>query len=55
MDTNGAGDGFVAGFLAQFIKKEDLEKCIRCAIWSSSLVIQQSGCNFPDNHNINFE
>lgn len=35
------------GFLAQYVKGESLEKCIDCAIWAASVVIQQRGCNFP--------
>lgn len=47
IDTNGAGDAFVGGFLAQYVKGESLEKCIDCGIWSSTLIIQRSGCTFP--------
>ncbi len=48
IDTNGAGDAFVGGFLAQYVKGETLEKSIDCGIWSASLIIQRSGCTFPD-------
>lgn len=48
IDTNGAGDAFVGGFLAQFAKNEKLEKCIDCGIWVSGVIIQRSGCTFPD-------
>jgi len=48
VDTNGAGDAFVGGFLAQYAKGESLEKCIDCGIWSSALIIQRSGCTFPE-------
>lgn len=48
IDTNGAGDAFVGGFLAQYAKGENLEKCIDCGIWSSGLIIQRSGCTFPE-------
>jgi len=48
VDTNGAGDAFVGGFLAQFIKGESLEKSIECGIWVSGLIIQRSGCTFPE-------
>lgn len=43
VDTNGAGDAFVGGFLAQYVKGKDLEKCIDCGIWVSGLIIQRSG------------
>jgi len=48
IDTNGAGDAFVGGFLAQYAKGESLEKCVDCGIWSSALIIQRSGCTFPE-------
>lgn len=48
IDTNGAGDAFVGGFLSQFIQGKDIAKCIDCGTWVSGLVIQRSGCTFPD-------
>ncbi|KAJ8948447.1 hypothetical protein NQ318_007970 [Aromia moschata] len=46
VDTNGAGDAFVGGFLSQYIKGEDLDVCIQCAIWAAAEIIQRSGCTF---------
>lgn len=46
VDTNGAGDAFVGGFLAQLIQKKPLETCIRCGIWAARQIIQRSGCTF---------
>ncbi|CAF0935038.1 unnamed protein product [Brachionus calyciflorus] len=48
IDTNGAGDAFVGGFLAQFVQDKDIEKCIDCGVWASGLIIQRSGCTFPN-------
>lgn len=48
IDTNGAGDAFVGGFLSQYVKGESLEKSIDCGVWASGLIIQRSGCTFPD-------
>lgn len=48
IDTNGAGDAFVGGFLSQFINEKPLEKCIDCGIWAAVLMIQQSGCSFSN-------
>jgi len=48
VDTNGAGDAFVGGFLSQFAKGESLEKCIDCGIWAGGVIIQRSGCTFPE-------
>ncbi|XP_073841907.1 adenosine kinase 2 isoform X1 [Musca autumnalis] len=46
VDTNGAGDAFVGGFLAQYVQKKPLEVCIRCGIWSAGEIIKRSGCTF---------
>lgn len=46
VDTNGAGDAFVGGFLAQFVQKKPLVTCIRCGIWAATKIIQRSGCTF---------
>lgn len=46
VDTNGAGDAFVGGFLAQLVQKESYETCIKCGIWAARQIIQRSGCTF---------
>ncbi|KDR23079.1 hypothetical protein L798_10943, partial [Zootermopsis nevadensis] len=46
VDTNGAGDAFVGGFLAQLVMGKPLETCIRCGIWTATEIIQRSGCTF---------
>nr|CAD7199998.1 unnamed protein product [Timema douglasi] len=46
VDTNGAGDAFVGGFLAQLVQGKSLETCIRCGIWTATHVVQRSGCTF---------
>lgn len=46
VDTNGAGDAFVGGFLAQLVQKHSYEECIRCGIWAAQQIIQRSGCTF---------
>jgi adenosine kinase len=48
VDTNGAGDAFVGGFLSQYVQDKTLEKSIDCGIWVSGLIIQRSGCTFPE-------
>ena len=40
---------FVAGFLAQLIQGKDIDACVKCAIWSATHVIQQSGCAFDSD------
>lgn len=49
VDTNGAGDAFVAGFLAQYVQKKDLSECVKCGLWAAREIIQQQGCNFDQN------
>jgi adenosine kinase len=48
VDTNGAGDAFVGGFLAQLSKKKSIEECVKCGNWAATEIIQRSGCTFPD-------
>lgn len=51
VDTNGAGDAFVGGFLAQYIQDQSLETCIKCGIWAASEIIQRSGCTYEGRPN----
>lgn len=46
VDTNGAGDAFAGGFLAQFIQNKPYEICIKCGIYTATEIIQRSGCTF---------
>lgn len=46
VDTNGAGDAFVGGFLAQLVKGQNFEICIKCGIWAARQIIKRSGCTF---------
>ena len=48
VDTNGAGDSFVGGFLSQLIQGKDVKECVRAGNWAASLVIRRSGATFPD-------
>jgi len=52
VDTNGAGDAFVGGFLSQLVKEEnmvntDLKACVEAGHWAARQIIQRSGCTFP--------
>mmetsp|Transcript_37971 Transcript_37971/g.90816 ORF Transcript_37971/g.90816 Transcript_37971/m.90816 type:complete len:340 (-) Transcript_37971:191-1210(-) len=47
VDTNGAGDAFVGGFLAALSKGKDIEACCKAGTYSASIVIQHSGCTYP--------
>jgi len=50
VDTNGAGDAFVGGFLAQLIRGRPVKDCISCGIYAAQIVIRRLGCTFPDEH-----
>lgn len=47
-DTNGAGDAFCGGFLAELVRGSSLEKCITCASHAAAVIIQHQGCTFPE-------
>jgi adenosine kinase len=47
VDTNGAGDAFVGGFLSQLVQGKDLSECVRAGHFASRVIIQRSGCTFP--------
>lgn len=47
VDTNGAGDAFVGGFLAQYIRGEPEVECVKCGNYAALTIIQRSGCSMP--------
>lgn len=47
VDTNGAGDSFVGGFIAKLLQGEKLADCVRAGHFAARTVIQQNGCTFP--------
>lgn len=47
VDTNGAGDAFVGGFLSQLLTGKDVFECCRAGNYAAHIVIQRSGCTFP--------
>lgn len=47
VDTNGAGDAFVGGFLSQLVLGKPIEDCVEAAKYSANVIIQQSGCTYP--------
>jgi len=49
VDTNGAGDSFVGGFLSRFAERKLLKECMAAGSYAAFVVIQQSGCAFPDS------
>ena len=47
IDTNGAGDAFVGGFLAAYTQRKSMEKCILAGHYAAGVIIQHDGCTFP--------
>ncbi|EYC09800.1 hypothetical protein Y032_0059g3056 [Ancylostoma ceylanicum] len=47
VDTNGAGDAFVGGFLSQYIQGKSLKEAIECGNYAAGEIIQKHGCTFP--------
>ncbi|XP_014483891.1 PREDICTED: adenosine kinase 2 [Dinoponera quadriceps] len=54
VDTNGAGDAFVGGFLAQLVQSKSMETCIKCGIWAATEIVQMSGCTYEGKPNFQF-
>lgn len=47
VDTNGAGDAFVGGFLAQLAQKKSIEDAVDAGHYAARYIIQQSGTTLP--------
>jgi adenosine kinase len=47
VDTNGAGDAFVGGFLSQLVQDKPISECVRAGHFGARTIIQRSGCTFP--------
>lgn len=48
IDTTGAGDSFVAGFLAALLREYSIEKCLHFGCWAARQIIQELGCTVPN-------
>ncbi|KAJ1992004.1 hypothetical protein H4R33_001162 [Dimargaris cristalligena] len=48
VDTNGAGDAFVAGFISQYVQGKPVAKCVGCGHWLAAQVIRESGASYPE-------
>ncbi|KAE9590919.1 hypothetical protein Lal_00023214 [Lupinus albus] len=48
VDTNGAGDAFVGGFLSQLLQEKPIEECVRAGCYAANVIIQRSGCTYPE-------
>jgi adenosine kinase len=47
VDTNGAGDAFVGGFISQLVQGSDVAKCCAAGNYAANKIIQESGCKCP--------
>lgn len=48
IDTTGAGDAFVAGFLVAFVKKKCILECLDEGCWTAGQIIRRVGCSLPE-------
>jgi len=48
VDTNGAGDAFVGGFLSQLVQEKPLADCVKAGHWAARQIIQVSGTTLPE-------
>ena len=48
VDTNGAGDAFVGGFLAKIVLGEGIADAVKAGNYAANAVIQRSGATCPD-------
>lgn len=44
VDTNGAGDAFVGGFMSQLVQRKSYDDCINTGIIAAREIIKRSGC-----------
>lgn len=49
VDSNGAGDAFCSGFIAQLIRRKPLEDCIRVGNYAANVVLKRLGPTFPQS------
>eukprot|EP00697_Spironema_sp_BW2_P000990 gnl/Spiro4/11359_TR5997_c0_g1_i1.p1 gnl/Spiro4/11359_TR5997_c0_g1~~gnl/Spiro4/11359_TR5997_c0_g1_i1.p1 ORF type:complete len:380 (-),score=76.17 gnl/Spiro4/11359_TR5997_c0_g1_i1:144-1163(-) len=47
VDTNGAGDAFVGGFLSKLILGGRVDECVSAGHYAAAVIISQSGAKFP--------
>ncbi|TYZ66530.1 hypothetical protein PybrP1_006382 [[Pythium] brassicae (nom. inval.)] len=47
VDTNGAGDAFVGGFVSRLALGRPIADCVAAGHWAAQVVLRHSGCTFP--------
>jgi adenosine kinase len=48
VDTNGAGDAYVGGFIAALTVGKSTEDCTKAGAYAANVVIGRSGCTYPE-------
>jgi adenosine kinase len=48
VDTNGAGDAYVGGFLSGLVKGQSVADCCKAGAYSAGVIVQRSGCTYPE-------
>ena len=51
LDTNGAGDAWVGGFLSQLVLGKSVKDSLQGGHYAANVVIKRSGCTFPEKPN----
>jgi len=54
VDTNGAGDSFVGGFITGYMQGKSTEKCVAAGNYAAGVVIRQSGIVLPHTPSFTF-
>lgn len=54
VDTNGAGDAFVAGFICGLIYNQSIVDCLECGNKVAGSIIRMNGCTFPQESLLRF-
>merc|ERR1712146_561436 len=54
VDTNGAGDSYVGGFLAALSKGLPIADCCKAGAYAASVIVQHSGCTYPASPDYKF-
>lgn len=54
VDTNGAGDAFLGGFVSQWMQGKSLEVCCKAGNSASGIILKNVGCTFPIDMKLDF-
>lgn len=54
VDTNGAGDSFVAGFISGYAQGKDIAKSVEAGNYAAGTIIRHSGCAYPPTPSFSF-